>query len=218
MPQITSIEPQKKNPQRFNIFLDGKFAFGVKEIAVFEHNLKIGKNITEEDVTNILAKEEIGRLTDLAAHFLSYRPRSEKEVADYLIKKISLRQKIKFHEAKESLQIAIVIKKLKKYKYINDQQFAKWFIESRMRSKPKGKIALRSELKAKGVEEDLIAKMLEGAVNELELAQKAIQKKIKRWQNLSNLDLKKKVYMYLGARGFSVEIIREIFANLPKKG
>ena len=43
MPKITSVEVQKRNPGRFNIFLDGEFVFGADEDLVVDHRLIPGK-------------------------------------------------------------------------------------------------------------------------------------------------------------------------------
>lgn len=227
MPQVTAIEPQKskrgqsasggKKTKRFNVYIDDRFAFGVSDINLLKHNLTVGKMLTEEEIAKIVAREELSKLTDLATNFLSFRPRSEKEVYDHLTKKIAKRESIKFHQAQESPLIAKVIDKLKKYKYINDLEFTKWYVDSRKRASPRGQILISLELKRKGVADEIIKNLLATSTNEIELAKVALQKKIKRWQKLSPLDLKKKVYQYLAFRGFNFETIKEVFALVSKK-
>ena len=218
MSQITAIEPQKKKAQRFNIFLDGRFAFGISDINLLKNNLKIGKKLTEEGISKIIAREEITKLMDIATNYLGYRPRSEKEIVDHLAKKIADRENIKFQQAQESPLISKVVSSLKKYKYINDLEFAKWYVESRLGSKPRGLILIKIELKRKGISPEIIEKVVSFQKDELSLAQKAVKKKLKRWQNLSSLDLKKKVYQYLSSRGFDFDTIKETFAYISKKG
>ena len=217
MPQISAIEPQKRNKDRFNVFLDGHFAFGISASLLFENQLKVGKVLEEEEIVKILQKEELSKLTDQVLHFLSYRPRSEKEITDYLIKKIAAKENIKYHQAKNSPLVAQIIEKLKRYKYINDLEFAKWFISSRIKSKPKGVRLLKLELFKKGIDKNIAEIVLPKNLNQKELAKKAIEKKIKKWQKLPPLELKKKVYSYLAGRGFNWEIIQEIVAILIKK-
>ncbi len=217
MPTITSIEPQKKKDNRFNIFLDGHFAAGISDLTLLKNSLKVGKVLTEEEFTKIIAREQLAKLMDLATNFLGFRPRSEKEVSDYLAKKISERENIKYREARQSPLIVKVISTLKKYKYLNDLEFAKWWTESRKRTRPKGQALIKLELKRKGISQNIIEKVLTKSSGEVELAKGALQKKLKRWHNLSSFDLKKKVYQYLASRGFDFETIREVFANLPKK-
>lgn len=217
MLQITAIEQQKKNTQRFNVYIDGRFSFGTGLTNLLKNNLKIGKNLTGQEIEKIVASEETTKLLDLAVNFLSYRPRSEKEISDYLIKKISQRENIKFHEARESSVIATVIKKLKKYNYIDDREFARWFVESRTRTRPKGPNHIKIELLQKGIAKDLIEESLAQITNQNALAQQVLGKKWPRLRNLPVFEQKKKVYQYLASKGFDYDIIGETFAFFSKK-
>lgn len=217
MPQITAISPQKKKSGRFNLFLDGKFALGIEGETLLAEGLKIGKVLSPEEISKIFKKEQGTKLLDLATNFLSFRPRSEKEVRDYLIKKISIRENIKFSEARESPLIDQVIAKLTKYKYLNDLEFAKWFLASRTSSHPKGLALIKLELKRKGITQEIIDKVSTSSPNEQNLARRAVEKKIKRWQTLPVLEFKKKYYQYLASRGFDFDTIRETFAFFARK-
>lgn len=217
MPQVTQVSSQKKKKDRFNIFLDGKYAFAASAESVLKNNLKTGKILTPDDITKITTKEELAKLTDLAANFLSYRQRSEKEIRDYLIKKIALKEGVKYAEAKENVLIEKVLEKLKKYAYINDEEFAKAWFESRLRAKPKGIRLIKLELKQKGVSDEIIEKVTQRKINQKDLALKALEKKLKIWQKLDKLTLKKKIYQYLAYKGFDFETIAEVFALLVKK-
>ena len=212
--RITAITPQKKKG-RFNIFLDDKFAFGANLETIVENNLKVGALISVDKVNKIIGQEKSTKLLDLATRYLSYRPRSVKEVENYLASKIAKSEQIKFREAKESRQIPIIIQKLKRYKYLNDRQFAKWFFTSRAKSSPRGLAYVKMELKLKGIPADIIEGLAVRS-SELELAKKAVAKKLKRWQARPLIDFKKKFYSYLLTRGFSYDTIRELFANLTK--
>lgn len=217
MSQITAILVQKKNPNRFNIFLDGRFAFAISDYELLKKSLKIGQNLNELEINQIAKKEEISRLTDLTLRFLNYRLRSEKEIAEYLAKKISARQHLRYSQAKESLLIPKVVDKLKKYQLINDLEFARWFTASRIKSKPQGLRKTVWELKRKGVDPEAIEKSLTNAPSEKDLAISALEKKLTKWQKLTPLDFKKKVYQFLGSRGFDYEATKTAFEILVKK-
>ena len=216
MPEITAIEPQKKTKDRFNIFLDGKFAFGVSQTTAVLENLQIGKIITRDQIEKILKGEEFSRLQDSTMRFLNFRPRSEKEVRIYLTKKIAQKENVKFSQAKESPYIQKIIEKLKKYKFIDDLEFAKWFTSSRLKSHQKSTRLISWELKAKGIDQDIIEKVKKGLGSEKDLAERAVSKKIKRWRSLPHLEFKKKFYQYLSSRGFSYETIKDAFAKFDK--
>lgn len=217
MPEITSIEPQKKKAGRFNIFLDGKFAFGVGEEAIIAGSLKEGKILSQDEIDRVLKKEEVVKLQDIAIRFLNFRPRSEKEIRDHLTRKIAQKESIKFSQAQDSPLIEPIISKLKKYKLINDLEFTKWFVESRIRSHPRSIRLIALELKRKGIDSALVESTLKKADNEKDLAIKAVSKKVKRWQKLPENEFKKKLYQFLLGRGFGFETIKETFAFLKEK-
>ncbi len=215
MPQITKISPQKRK-DRYNIFVDEKFAFGVSVDTLVSQSLKVGQKLTEEEIAKIIKKEDFAKLFDSSLKLLSTRPRSEKEITDYLAKKIAKNQNIKFREAAQSIVIVKVMEKLKKLKYLNDLEFASWWAAARSKQ-AKGPRLIRAELIQKGISSEIIGKVLSSAVSQKELAKKAIEKKIKIWKNLSGNRLKRKVYTYLASRGFDWDTIKEKFAFLEGK-
>ena len=95
--KITLVDPQKKNPKRFNIYLDGKFGFGTDEDTVVKFRLIVGKEINTEDLDTILLETEIGKLMGRMYGLFSVRQRSEKEIRDYL-RNLNFKKKINEQE------------------------------------------------------------------------------------------------------------------------
>lgn len=217
MPQVTAIEPQKKRIGRFNIYLDGHFAFGVDENILVKNQLKVNRQLTDDQVLNLINQSILGKLTDQALRFLSYRPRSEKEVADYLVKKISQGEGLKYNQAKESPMIGKIIAKLTRYGYLNDHEFARWWFDSRMRARPKGPTLIKAELIKKGIDKEIIENVQDRSPDQVALAKKAVAKKLEKWQKLPQLEFKKKLYQFLLSRGFDYQTVAEVFAYLAKK-
>ncbi|MBU1031467.1 hypothetical protein KKE03_00880, partial [Patescibacteria group bacterium] len=83
MPTVTSVQPQKKHQGRFNVFLNGEFAFGVDEDLVVNRRLVVGKIISPEDLNKILFEAEVGKLMEKMYRWFNIRQHSEKEVRDY---------------------------------------------------------------------------------------------------------------------------------------
>ena len=215
--QVTSVEPQRKRKDRLNIFLNGSYAFSLDTGTVLKNNIKKGRELSQKEIELLLRENETSKLINLSLNYLSYRPRSQKEITDYLAKKIAQFENIKFNQAKESELIEECIRKLTKYKYIDDVEFAKWWAESRSRSNPKGTRLIKLELLRKGIARDIIDEILEKNLNQKELALKAIQKKLKIWKNLPSVEFKNKAYRYLASRGFDYDQINETVAQLIKK-
>ena len=216
MPDITKISPQKRK-DRFNVFLDDRFAFGVSLTTLVSQNLKVGNKLDSEQIKKILKGEDFAKLFDSSLKILSLRPRSEKEIKDYLAGKISKSQNIKFREAARSIIIVQILKKLKSLKYLNDLEFANWWAEARAKQ-AKGPRLIKAELMQKGIDAQTIENVLSSGVSPKTLAIKALGKKIKAWQKLPNDKRKQKIHMYLAARGFDWDTIEETFAFYEKKG
>jgi len=207
MPEITAIEPQKRKKDRFNIFLDGEFAFGLDLEAVAGNNLKIGQNLSQEEIEKLVLENEVGKILDRVLRFLSYRQRSEKEIGDYLKRRETGPKVVK-----------IIFEKLEKYGYINDLEFAKAWVESRNRSRPKGNIVLRLELYKKGIDREIIDEILENNKSlQAELAKKAAEKKIRRFSRLPYKDFFKKMTAYLLSRGFDWQTTKSTVDSLWEK-
>jgi len=203
--EITKIKPQK-NKKRVNIYLGGKFAFGLDADNFLKAGLKVGQELSEKQVEDLVFKNEFQKLLNKVYRILSLRPRSEKEIKDYLIKK----------KATEKISQKI-IEKLKKLGQINDNAFAIWWIEQRLTFRPRGKFGLRMELKQKGVNKKIIDKVIEQLVDELPLARKVVQKKLKTYKNLPREDFYQKMSAFLARRGFSWPVIKQVVDELLKK-
>ncbi|OGD10254.1 hypothetical protein A2397_02680 [Candidatus Amesbacteria bacterium RIFOXYB1_FULL_44_23] len=106
--------------------------------------------------------------------------------------------------------ISEIITQLKQLKYIDDAKFSSWLVESRSRSRPRGKRLLVREMKAKGISADDI----KVEIDETSLAGKALEKKLHVWKSLPYKEFKTKSYRFLAARGFPWEVIERVTRKL----
>ncbi len=212
MPKITSVEVQNKNLHRFNIFLDGNFTFGADEDLVVERRLVVGKELTTSDVEQLLFEAEVGKLMERVYALWNIRPRSEKEVRDYL-RNLSFKRKVKGKEEISDAAVELLVNKLKQKGLLNDQEFAKAWVQSRRKNKKKGKIALKQELFQKGIAKEIVDQLVSESVDqqsEEELAKQALEKKWKFWHPLPYLEKKKRAYGFLMRRGFEYEVVKTV--------
>jgi len=146
------------------------------------------------------------RLVNAAIRFVSFRPRSEKELRDFLSKKLTK------WKVTGPVLLDKVIARMEDLNYVDDVKFAQWWVDQRTTFKPKGNRYIQMELKAKGVPEAIIASSLvsRGSQNLLAAAKQAIAKKEAVWAKLSSLERKKKLYQYLGSRGFDTNTISKL--------
>ena len=137
---------------------------------------------------------------------LSYRARSAKELSERLKRKGFSEQVINK-----------VVSRLKEIDYINDLKFAYLFVEDRIKHNPKGRILLKIELKRKGLEEEVVDKVLQEKLppeKEEELAFNLAQKKWRRRKDVEENKRKQQIYALLTRRGFSISLAKEIVDNL----
>jgi len=155
---------------------------------------------------NISYKEEVKKAKDYSFKLLSYRSRSIKEIEDRLKKK-----------GYSSRAISEVVKNLKRLKFLNDKEFAKMWVESRIKTRPMGRYRLYQELIQKGIGRDLIEKTLSDyrEEEEMKLARELAQRKLKRsYRNLDEVTTKRRLYGFLQRRGFSYDTIQEVMKEL----
>jgi regulatory protein len=194
---ITAIEPQKKDPKRVNIYLDGEFAFGLEGILAAW--LKVGQSLTEEKVKTLISGEELEKAYLKALHFMSFRPRSVSEVRKNLIER----------EIPEGV-VETTLERLQEKSLLDDLQFAQDWVTNRKDFRPRSRSALRMELRMKGISEDVIQLALEKDVDDEAMALQAARKVSHRLEKLNKLEFKKKLSAHLSSRGFSFTSINPV--------
>jgi regulatory protein len=208
---ITDIKPQERSPLRENIYLDGKFGFGISAEARFMAGIKIGQSLDEEQIHELVFADQVGKLFFSAQAFLAVRPRSEKEIRDNLKRKI---EKGSYIEPEKIIDK--VIEKLGKLDLVSDEEFAKWWIEQRQKFRPKGERVLRAELYAKGVPREIIDQTFykyEAPKGEID---QIAEKKFGSYKNLPEREFRTKMGSYLARRGYDWDEISSTIENLLK--
>jgi regulatory protein len=153
-------------------------------------------------------EEKINYLYQRALYFLKFRPRSDKEISDYL-KKIIDRKKWNDTDCQK------VIVTLKEQGLVNDKNFVDWFLQSRISAKPKSQWLLKKELLRFGVEENLIDESLSKLkINEEELVEKIIRTHPRIFKDLTNKKNKKRAIAFLHRRGFSYRVIKKALKEI----
>jgi regulatory protein len=196
MTKITAIEPQKRDPNRVNIYLDGAYAFGLARIVAAW--LKVGQEIEAEKIEKLQADDAREHAYQQAMLFLSYRARSEEEI----------RKNLRKHEVPEAI-IEETLERLRRDRLADDGQFAQMWVENRSTFRPRSKRALTIEMKQKGLPEEAIRSALE-AVDDEAMAYEAAIKRVRRLEGLEWSDFRKKMSEFLSRRGFSYSVIAPV--------
>ncbi|WP_408009413.1 recombination regulator RecX [Pseudalkalibacillus sp. A8] len=211
--KIAKITVQKKNKSRFNVYIDRgngeEFGFGIDEEVYIKSGIRKGMELTDEQIEELLVEDQFSKGLNSAMHFLSFRMRSIEEVDRFLLKK-------EF----DPVTRKAVIERLQVMGYLNDLDFAKMFIRSKISITKKGPKALKQELNQKGVDEKIIEEALTIYPHDeqIEEATNLVQKKAKQYKKLSENALKQKLAQVLQQKGFSWSVIEQAIekASLDK--
>jgi len=195
--RITGLQVQKRNNQRLNIYLDGEYAFGLSRyVAAW---LQVGQELTEEKISALLVDDAVESAYQKSTKFIGYRMRTTSEVDKHLTKK-----------GIEPQVIGQVIERLNENGLLNDEGFAKMWIENRSEFRPRSQRLLALELRRKGINSETIQNVIERTPPEDELAYLAAKKRIRRYENLEWQDFQRKLGSHLARRGFSYSTIKPV--------
>lgn len=216
--RVSKIEYQKKDPNRVNLYIDEQFFCGISLDTLASENLYEGLDIEQEVIDRILERDLKSRFLMRVTDYLSRSPKTEFQVLKYLKE---LKYKKRGSWFKEGVDIDWeklfneIVNKLKEYKYIDDREFAKSFVSSRLRNKPRGKSVLVSELISKGVSKDIAQEVCnENITDELDLIRKTFEKKYRNQTfDISN----QKMIAYLFRKGFSWDLIEQFSQYEPEE-
>ncbi|MBR6736879.1 MAG: RecX family transcriptional regulator [Clostridia bacterium] len=191
---ITDIIQQKNNAKRVSIYLNGAYYCGLDLLTTVKYRLKVGSQITEEELINIQYEAEYRSALDSALTLVSKAYKTEKQVKDKLLKKGYLEE-----------IVLKVIQKLKEYGYVNDEDYAKRYVNS---VSGKGKKLIKLELIKKGVTGDALESAVSSIEGQLESAKQVAEKYLKNKEiNRQNL---LKCYKYLLSKGFSYDDAKSV--------
>jgi regulatory protein len=203
VPVITSIK-QQKNKNRVNVYLDDKFGFGIDLDNFVLLHLKVDQELTEREIEEIVKKAEFQKTYDKLLRFVMVRPRSMKEITDYFIRK-------KVHQSLHEKLLG----KLKHLELVDDEKFARWWVEQRQALRPKPKRILIQELRLKGVDKEIIEEILsKEEIDEEKMARNLLEKKAYKWKNLPAREARQKMSQYLAGKGFSWDIVGKVTGDL----
>jgi regulatory protein len=203
---VTAVTLQKRANDRYNISIDGEFAFGVGADVVLEFDLRPGLTLDPETIARIRIREEVVAATTAALNLLAYRSRSTGEI------QTRLRQKGHGPEA-----IDAAIEKLKGWRYLDDEDFARTWAEQQATNRPRSRRALGQELRNKGIDRDLIEETMETIeINEEQDAYSLAKRKWDSWAALPADVKNRRLSSFLARRGYGFDIVRTVIRHLEE--
>jgi len=202
MPLVTQIDPQKRRENRRNIYLDGKFAFGVNINVVAAFFLREGLFLSPEQVGEIERGELRQEVFDKAMDFITRRMHSRTELS----KKLARR------EYGQGV-IDTVLEDLERLGYIDDARFAVAKATSAAKHKHHGKRRATIELARSGVRGETARRAVEDVYkshDSMGVARELAQKQAVRLKKLDPMVARRRLFGMLLRRGFEYEEIRPV--------
>ena len=204
MSTVTKIQAQKRKG-RYNIYLDGDYAFPVGESTLIEFRLMKGSELTDAQVTLIKNKENNNKAYGDAVNYLSYELRTEKEIKDYLYKKEFT-----------TPTIMDVMDRLKQLNYLDDAAYAQSFINTQLRTSANGPRIIEQKMFKKGVPDDIIKQKMTEIDPDilLENATDFAEKQVRKTSRISFKQQLIKLRQSLYSKGYSSDITNQAIESL----
>lgn len=195
--KITKLKQGVKNPERINVFINNEFSFSLDEVQIVDLGIKVGRIISSKELSELKKEGEFSKLYQRTLEWVLMRPRSVRETKDYLYRKLGKNNET---NAKR------IIERLSSRGYLDDEKFARWYVENRFLKKGISQKRLTVELVKKGVEKTVIDEVLDTRNDEEEVL-KIIEKKRKKYD-------KEKMMAYLCRQGFSYDLVKEMMERV----
>ena len=216
--KITDLRQGVKNPNRVNVFVDGNYSFSLDVSQVVDYGVKVGRVLNEAELVELKEASEFGKLYQRTLEWVLMRPRSEREVREYLQRKLRQYSSETLPHARRygvqslsSLPVGRensseymselsrnIIERLISKGYLDDRKFAEFWVQNRFVKKGVSRKRLSMELMKKGISREIINEVLDERNDEEEIL-KIIAKKRAKYDD-------EKLISYLQRQGFSYQL------------
>ncbi len=199
---VTDVQTQRRSELRRSIFINGEFALGVSEEIYVKYALFKGRVVTAEMMEEVRREDELFRCKQSAIRYLGSRMRSTQEVQRKLAEK-----------GFPPEPVAATLKFLEEYGMIDDQQFARSFINDQLLRRPVGRRRLNAELRRKGLTKDEITESISSSVgddDELANAFSAARKKAATIRHDDPRKWDRTMAAFLAGRGFGWDAVEKV--------
>ncbi len=192
-----------------NVELDSGEKFNFSFDLILKYKIKKGKKITKQALQEIVSEQRIITAKQTAMAFISYKPRTESQVA----------KKLK-QEKFTSEEINTAIQFLKEFGYLDDEHYARKYVEYAKTHKKSSRRKIEADLLKRGIDKEIILNAIGETLSNDEEFENAIKIAMKKYALLQSRNIEKpeqKVINYLLSKGFSFEIVKTITAKFSQE-
>ena len=155
MRKITKIEYQKKNKERFNIYLDDEYGFSIDMNILIKYSLQKNMELSDDIIDEILNAEERIIVYNYGISVLSKTAKSEHELMLKMMDK-----------GFDSQLIDNAINKLKEQKYLDDKRYCEMYINDKINISKHGVLKIKEALYYKGIDKEIIEEKIKNISSE----------------------------------------------------
>ena len=202
MKKITALRTGRGRGKRVNVFLDGKFAFSLEAEVAMKEDLQVEQELSADQIEALARSDHFHRCLNAAAHYLSYRPRSESEI----------RERLHRHRF-DGDSVEAVIARLKEQGLVDDMAFAQFWKDNRASFSPRSQWLTKLELRRKGVADDLIDQVVD-VIDDDDSAYRAALSKARSLSLSDYQSFRRRLGEYLKRRGFGYGVINHIVERM----
>lgn len=190
-----------KGRHRVQVYLEGPSILEVEAKVVWERNLRVGMELSQNDLETMRKLDESERCLAAARRHLDRRPRSEEELKKYLLRR-----------GFTSDTIASTLSGLRSQGLVDDVAYARLWVENRASFRPRSRRRLEAELREKGIDREIVREALRGA-DDAEAAYELAKKRLR----LSREGEEERVRGYLRRHGFDQGAIKDALKRLQEQ-
>ncbi len=204
--RISAISPQKRKKNRFVISFEGSEPITLNGEILYRRKLKVGDELDGQTLREIEGEDELVRAREAALRLLSYRRRTEKELADRLLKK-----------GFSGSSVENTIHRMQSLGLLDDLEFARDWVKQCIERNPLGRRKVEEKLRVKGIPGDLserVAGEFFKDLDEVAVAKSLLSKRFWRYRNLERYKALKGMSDFLFGRGFDWETINQAVEDI----
>ncbi len=202
MRRITALRVGRGRRKRVNVSLGGRFAFSLEAEVAIKEGLQVGQELSDSQIEALARFDHFHRCLNTAAHYLSYRPRSEFELRERL-----------HQRGFDGDSVEAVLTKLKEQGLVDDMAFAQFWKDNRESFSPRSQWLTKLELRRKGVANNIIDQIAD-TIDEEDSAYRAALSKARSLPLSDYQSFRRRLGDYLKRRGFGYGVINHTIERL----
>ena len=200
---ITQLSLQKRNKDRWNIYIDNSFSFSASAEDIVRYMLKEGRKIDENELQRLIEACEYTKAYNYALSILNVR--------DYTCAAIKKKLMDKgFSEGTADK----VVEKLNIYGIIDDERYVTKYVNDCIRLKKYGKNKIMYDLGSKGIDQQLKDSIVIDEELQYSNCMELADKKLRQLQGKDKI--REKLYRYLISKGYPYEMAAKAIERLVK--